>query len=56
MEKEFAKRRNIIRNELEKIKNDADHWNRTHPNEEPIIIDLNLTLGIIDGKKEVTEK
>lgn len=47
MEKEFATRRKIILNELKQIQRDADHWNRTHPNEEPIVIDLNLTEEIL---------
>lgn len=29
-------RRDRLHEEIESMRNDADHWNRTHPNEEPI--------------------
>lgn len=42
--------------ELRQLQADAEHWNRLHPDEEPIVIDVNLSgdvaarlLGRTDG-------
>ncbi len=35
-------RRQAIADEMAAIRADAEHWNRMHPGEEPIAIDLNL--------------
>jgi hypothetical protein len=39
-------RRRAIADEMAAIQADADHWNRTHPDEEPIVIDLNLSAEV----------
>lgn len=38
----LAARREKLAEELGKLVHDAEHWNRAHPNEEPIIIDPNI--------------
>lgn len=35
-------RRERLAEELRQMVADAGHWNRTHPDEEPIIVDVNL--------------
>jgi len=37
-----AELREKLAHEMRELVHDAEHWNRTHPNEEPIIIDPNL--------------
>jgi hypothetical protein len=39
---------------MEQMKFDIDHWNADHPNEEPIVINYNLTDDIqrLRSKKE----
>lgn len=55
-------RRDRLAHEIEIATNDADHWNRTHPDEEPIdvtellaeprqiLADIDRKLGLADGK------
>ena len=35
----FERRRQRIEQEMRQIQVDAEHWNRNHPDEEPIIIE-----------------
>jgi hypothetical protein len=46
MESNYAFRRNQIVGDAFGIKIDCDHWNRIHPNEEPIEPELDFTLDV----------
>lgn len=48
----FEMRRERIRARLQEIKADADHWNRLHPDEEPIVVDMDLTADAERMKRE----
>jgi hypothetical protein len=45
-ERSFRRRRQRIADEMAQMKLDADHWNRLHPNEEPIVVDVDLTVEV----------
>jgi hypothetical protein len=50
----FARRRNAILRELRQMKDDIDHWNETHPDEQPIVIDFDLSKDVerlVSGKE-----
>lgn len=45
---ELIARRAKIANQLLAIVSDADYWNRTHPDQKPIEIDIDLTKEVIE--------
>jgi hypothetical protein len=42
----LAERREKIADGLRQLKAEADHWNKTHPNEAPIVVDFDLTKDV----------
>jgi hypothetical protein len=54
MQRELMKRRLRIADRLAELKADADHWNRTHPDEEPIVIDVDLGPDIEKALRRAT--
>lgn len=50
MERSIKRRQQEIRNELRQMQDDVDHWNRMHPDEEPIVIEP-ITQAEIDALK-----
>lgn len=47
--------REKIADELAQIKADADRWNRMHPDEEPIVIDMDLTADVLAAQDAATK-
>ena len=47
----FERRHKALEAELRQIQADADHWNRTHPDEEPIVIEP-IAQAEIEAAKE----
>ncbi|MFA5186312.1 MAG: hypothetical protein WC551_07555 [Patescibacteria group bacterium] len=42
----LAARRAVLAKRLQQLKADQDHWNRMHPDEEPISLDFDLTADV----------
>lgn len=42
----LQRRRDRLAREMVQLQNDIDHWNRAHPNEEPIVLEADLTRDI----------
>lgn len=40
MRDRLVKRHDKLAKEIKQVKLDAEHWNRLHPDEEPIVIDM----------------
>lgn len=44
-------RRAALADEMKKLVADAEHWNRTHPDEEPIVIDVDITADVEQARR-----
>lgn len=42
----LERRRDRLAGEMRQLQSDVDYWNRTHPDEEPIVIDADLTADV----------
>lgn len=49
--KDIQERREALADEMKKLVADAEHWNRTHPNEEPIVIDPDITADVEHARR-----
>lgn len=49
----IAVRLEILAQEMRQLQDDIDHWNRMHPNEEPIVIDADLSAEVAALRKTV---
>ena len=47
--RDVARRRDRIVEDLRDLVRDAEAWNRLHPDEEPIVIDVDLTADVSEG-------
>ena len=45
-EADLANRQLRIAREMRQLKDDADHWNSLHPDEPPIVVDMDLTADV----------
>ena len=55
MQRHAAEELKRIARVMQQIKDDADHWNRLHPNEPPIEVDMDLTADVARRKAGTPE-